>query len=586
VAEYCSQHLPQFVKDLDSYKAGNYEQALKEAFIGFDATLLEAKVVEELRQMARKNPDYEDSDMDEDDETAEEIINLHEEATMPLTEVLEKYKGNVDALDKIQKVQRLMGFVPQQGEAEASGGPSSSAGGSSGSAARPSGSGTSPKKSASDNEVSSSSCKPVSEADTAEPSSSSGAVPVETPDSTHTIPKATEGASSGSKPEQSTTESSEVSVEQASANGAIDDEGISSSSAQENGESASSCPSSSSSQPLNYSMGGSSSVSGSSPSKAAPKVPNHITSSSLPDTEVETESSSDDENDKTYKESQGPKPVNSDGDTTEEDDVDDDDELDEEEEVSGEDEEEEDSFDDEFMNNMETGPGKASGCTAVVALLSGRDLYVANAGDSRCVVCRDGKVVEMSFDHKPEDDIELSRIRKAGGRVTLDGRVNGGLNLSRAIGDHGYKANTELTAEEQMISALPDLKRITINPTDEFLVLACDGIWNYMTNEEVIGFVKQRIDNGKLSLAEICEEVSNHEDERWFKCSNFLFSLLAFPQLLGTKHNGRRNRLRQHDGHYRQVQTGIACSSRTTAPRVGSRVAKVGTQAFVRRRRG
>lgn len=60
-------------------------------------------------------------------------------------------------------------------------------------------------------------------------------------------------------------------------------------------------------------------------------------------------------------------------------------------------------------------------------------------GDSRCVVCRKGDTIEMSLDHKPEDQIEFERIQKAGGRVTLDGRVNGGLNLSRAIGDHGYK---------------------------------------------------------------------------------------------------------------------------------------------------
>lgn len=84
-------------------------------------------------------------------------------------------------------------------------------------------------------------------------------------------------------------------------------------------------------------------------------------------------------------------------------------------------------------------PGKDSGCTAVVALLNGRDLYVANAGDSRCVVCRNGKAIDMSLDHKPEDEEESARIINAGGRVTLDGRVNGGLNLSRAIGDHAYK---------------------------------------------------------------------------------------------------------------------------------------------------
>lgn len=177
-------------------------------------------------------------------------------------------------------------------------------------------------------------------------------------------------------------------------------------------------------------------------------------------------------------------------------------------EMSGEEDEDEDGLDDAFMNSMETGPGKASGCTAVVALLVDRDLYVANAGDSRCIVCRSGKVVEMSFDHKPEDQIEFQRIRKAGGRVTMDGRVNGGLNLSRAIGDHGYKMNKELPAEEQMITAMPDLKKITLTEEDEFMVLACDGIWNYMSNEEVVGFVKHRIDAGKLTLTEICEEVS------------------------------------------------------------------------------
>ena len=67
-------------------------------------------------------------------------------------------------------------------------------------------------------------------------------------------------------------------------------------------------------------------------------------------------------------------------------------------------------------------------------MLRGRNLYVANAGDSRCVVSREGKAVDMSVDHKPEDQPERDRIEKAGGKVTEDGRVNGGLNLSRALG--------------------------------------------------------------------------------------------------------------------------------------------------------
>lgn len=64
-----------------------------------------------------------------------------------------------------------------------------------------------------------------------------------------------------------------------------------------------------------------------------------------------------------------------------------------------------------------------------------------------------------------------------------------------------------MKAEEQMISALPDIKNITITSADEFMVIACDGIWNYMTSEEVVDFVKQRLDKGQTKISSICEEV-------------------------------------------------------------------------------
>lgn len=196
-------------------------------------------------------------------------------------------------------------------------------------------------------------------------------------------------------------------------------------------------------------------------------------------------------------------------------------------EDSDEEETDEDQMaNDNFCANMIEEPGKDSGCTAVVCLLQGRDLYVANAGDSRCVISRSGQAIEMSIDHKPEDDEEASRIIKAGGRVTLDGRVNGGLNLSRALGDHAYKTNVTLPAEEQMISALPDIKKLIITPEDEFMVLACDGIWNYMSSEEVVEFVRCRLkDNKKLST--ICEEVKISTDN-----TNILITMKNFSFLI------------------------------------------------------
>ena len=156
-------------------------------------------------------------------------------------------------------------------------------------------------------------------------------------------------------------------------------------------------------------------------------------------------------------------------------------------------------------------PGCDSGCTAVVAVLRKKDLYVANAGDSRCVLCRDGEALELSLDHKPEDEPEMSRIVKAGGKVTLDGRVNGGLNLSRALGDHAYKRNSALPPQEQMISALPDIRHISLEPgRDEFMILACDGIWNFMSSQEVIKFIRPRLaeNSEKSNISKICEDVS------------------------------------------------------------------------------
>lgn len=62
--------------------------------------------------------------------------------------------------------------------------------------------------------------------------------------------------------------------------------------------------------------------------------------------------------------------------------------------------------------------------------------------------------------------------------------------------------------EEQMISALPDIKKITLTDKDEFMILACDGIWNSMTNEDVVTFIKDRLNKGYEKMSKICEEVS------------------------------------------------------------------------------
>lgn len=79
-----------------------------------------------------------------------------------------------------------------------------------------------------------------------------------------------------------------------------------------------------------------------------------------------------------------------------------------------------------------------TGSTACVVVVMKDSIYCANSGDSRAVLCRNSEAVELSFDHKPDNDDELARIEQAGHFVE-DGRVDGNLALSRAIGDYQYK---------------------------------------------------------------------------------------------------------------------------------------------------
>lgn len=80
-----------------------------------------------------------------------------------------------------------------------------------------------------------------------------------------------------------------------------------------------------------------------------------------------------------------------------------------------------------------------AGCTACVALVTKNEIYVANAGDTRCVVGINGKAKDLSTDHKPDLPNEKRRVQRAGGFVE-EGRVNGIIAISRAIGDWEYKS--------------------------------------------------------------------------------------------------------------------------------------------------
>ncbi|XP_031251298.1 probable protein phosphatase 2C 76 [Pistacia vera] len=123
------------------------------------------------------------------------------------------------------------------------------------------------------------------------------------------------------------------------------------------------------------------------------------------------------------------------------------------------------------------------GSTASTAVLVGNHLYVANVGDSRTVISKAGKAIPLSEDHKPNRSDERKRIENAGGVVMWAGtwRVGGVLAMSRAFGNRMLK---------QFVVAEPEIQDQEIDEEFELLVLASDGLWDVVPNEDAIALAQ------------------------------------------------------------------------------------------------
>lgn len=132
-------------------------------------------------------------------------------------------------------------------------------------------------------------------------------------------------------------------------------------------------------------------------------------------------------------------------------------------------------------NSKQLGPGGSTAVTAVV--VDGKDLWIANVGDSRAVLCERGAANQITVDHEP--DVERRNIEERGGFVTLFPgdvpRVNGQLAVARAFGDQSLKAQ---------LSSEPDIRHVPIDSTIEFVILASDGLWKVIKNHEAVNLVK------------------------------------------------------------------------------------------------
>ncbi|XP_063079634.1 protein phosphatase, Mg2+/Mn2+ dependent, 1Ab isoform X2 [Engraulis encrasicolus] len=168
-----------------------------------------------------------------------------------------------------------------------------------------------------------------------------------------------------------------------------------------------------------------------------------------------------------------------------------------------------------------------SGSTAVGVMISPRHIYFINCGDSRALLSRGGRVHFFTQDHKPSNPAEKERIQNAGGSVMIQ-RVNGSLAVSRALGDFDYKCVHGKGPTEQLVSPEPEVYEIERSESeDEFVVLACDGIWDVMANEELCDFVRSRLELTD-DLESVCNEIV---DTCLYKGSrdNMSVVLVCFP---------------------------------------------------------
>jgi protein phosphatase PTC2/3 len=172
------------------------------------------------------------------------------------------------------------------------------------------------------------------------------------------------------------------------------------------------------------------------------------------------------------------------------------------------------------------------GSTACCCLVTKNYIYTANVGDSRAVVCKNGKALPLSLDHKPLNPTEKERIEKAGGTIhTMSGdvvrsngtttyiqrikvsRINGTLALSRAFGRYTLKKNGKLGPNADpstyIVTSEPDITITELTPETEFIVIASDGLWDVFSNEETIVFIKKHINEQKTE-----QETEDKKKER------------------------------------------------------------------------
>ncbi|CAN8230247.1 unnamed protein product [Cochlearia groenlandica] len=171
-----------------------------------------------------------------------------------------------------------------------------------------------------------------------------------------------------------------------------------------------------------------------------------------------------------------------------------------------------------------------SGSTATVMFIRNDVSFIAHIGDSCAVLSRSGQIEELTDSHRPYGSSkaaiqEMKRIREAGGWI-VNGRICGDIAVSRAFGDIRFKTKknemlkkgvvegrwsekfvSRVEFKGDMVVATPDIYQVSLTSDAEFIILASDGLWDYMKSSEVVSFVREQLrKHGNVQLA--CEALA------------------------------------------------------------------------------
>lgn len=165
---------------------------------------------------------------------------------------------------------------------------------------------------------------------------------------------------------------------------------------------------------------------------------------------------------------------------------------------------------------------RSSGTTALTALILDKTMLIANAGDSRAVLGKRGRAIELSKDHKPNCTSERLRIEKLGG-VIYDGYLNGQLSVARALGDWHIKGTKGSLCP---LSCEPELEEIVLTEEDEFLIMGCDGLWDVMSSQCAVTMVRREL--MQHNDPERCSQALVKEALQRNSCDNLTVVVVCF----------------------------------------------------------